>query len=120
MDRGYTPVQKARCKHLKDGAEETVSTTKFGCGQGGAGAHGLGWSGSFRKEYDGTCSQVTHTRMKLVERKGELSQVARASVNKDPDVGVYSGTGTQPGAGVCVVCAGEVIIIILVVIGNLC
>lgn len=29
MDRGYTPVQKARCKHLKDGAEETVSTTKF-------------------------------------------------------------------------------------------
>ena len=45
---------------LKDEAEETVSTTKFGCGQAGAGAHGLGWSGGFRKEYDGTCSQVTH------------------------------------------------------------
>ena len=58
--------------------------------------------------------------MRLVERKGELSQVAGASVNKDPDVGVYSGTGTQLGAGVCMVCAGEIIIIILVVIGNHC
>ena len=55
-----------------------------------------------------------------MERKGELSQVARASVNKDPDVGVYSGTRTQLGSGVCVVCGGEVIIIILAVIGNLC
>ena len=55
-----------------------------------------------------------------MERKGELSQVARASVNKDPDVGVYSGTRTQLGAGVCVVCGGEVIIIILAVIGDLC
>ena len=56
--------------------------------------------------------------MRLVERKGELSQVARTSVNKDPEAGVYSGTGTQLGAGMCVVCGGEIIIIILVVIGN--
>ena len=46
--------------------------------------------------------------------------MARASISKDPDVGVYSGTGTQLGAGVCVVCGREVIIIILAVIGNLC
>ena len=49
MERGYTPVQKARCKHLKDEAEETVNTMQFGCGQGGAGDRGLGWSGGFQE-----------------------------------------------------------------------
>lgn len=62
MDRGYTPVQKARCKHLKDGAEETVSTTKFGCGQGGAGAHGLEGQGVSGRNVTGTClCGHTHT-----------------------------------------------------------
>ena len=66
----------------------------------------LGSQGVFRNKYDWTCSQG-HTDMRLVERKGEVFQAVKTSVNKHPDVGVHEvysrdQNTDQLGAGVCV------------------